>query len=454
MTVFLVPLITFLCLPQLYQLLPYSTHPGYDDTKLQRIAVLMDEIYGVLANSTFIPHNAIARGPHTVNTSAISCKPSASVLRLIELLPYVDISLVQEPDWIYGGWFMDYRNPAHLAELCDPLRGKSIGWTDYMEPNDVALTNWGTGGWNNDRTWVMIYNTEWDAIRIFDAELWVQRQGAKREFGGEMEDWWFDDNGQFEWDVVDSAPHVLRAIANKYRTLVWSPWGTSNREDGFGVPTETIKTLLQRNGWPHSFDHTQFNIDFLRTKHRSLGEGVEKQSDFLALQRTHEEARYTNDTGKCIHRQHYEPSNDPDYFEKCMTNKATERKWLDLALEQSRKEALAHCEATGCDPLPFADVFQRARDRIVMLEQEIEERDAELERRDAEALQGQLPEFGTEARDKIEMKNSALANGRWYLLEQIELLKEEMAKLERGETAERGRKWLFDYLRDLDEAWD
>lgn len=129
---FLVPLVTVLCLPQLYKFLPFTINPSYDDGKLQKIASLMDDIYVTLANLTFIPHNAITRGPHNINTSAIACKPSPSVLRLIELLPYVDISLIQEPDWIYGGYFMDYRNPEHLAELCDPLRGQSIGWTDYM----------------------------------------------------------------------------------------------------------------------------------------------------------------------------------------------------------------------------------------------------------------------------------------------------------------------------------
>lgn len=418
---------------------------------------MMGDIYGVLANSTFIPHNAITKGPHVINTTSIPCQPSASVLRLIELLPYVDISLVKEPDWIYGGHFMDYRNPKHLAELCDPLRGESIGWTDYMEQTDVALTNWGTGGWNNDRTWVMIYNTERDSIRIFDAELWVQRQSAERKFGEEMNKWWFEEHGQFEWDRTDGATHILRAIANSYRHLRWTPWGTSNREDGFGVPTETISTLLKRNGWPDVFDPAQFNSDFMRAQHRPP---VEKSDDvshertevpeFLALQRTLEEARYTNNTEKCVHGQHYHPSNDPDVLEKCMTNKATERKWLDLALEQSRIDALAYCEEVGSHLPPFEDVFQRTRKRIADFEQMIADRTAELERRDAEP-QDQLPDFGTEARDEIERQISQLANSRWYIAEHIETLEEEMAKLKRGETAERGRKWVFDYLRDHDE---
>ena len=97
----------------------------------------MNEINDILANSTFIPHGAIQRGPHHIDTSALTCKPNASVLRLMELLPYVDTSLVDEPDWIYGGHFIDYRNPDHLIDACDPLRGQSIEWTDYICPRQT-----------------------------------------------------------------------------------------------------------------------------------------------------------------------------------------------------------------------------------------------------------------------------------------------------------------------------
>ncbi|KAF2626313.1 hypothetical protein BU25DRAFT_93929 [Macroventuria anomochaeta] len=547
--VFLLPLITFLCLPQLYKLLPYGTDPSYDDTKLQRIASLMDDIYSILVNSTFIPHNAITRGPHLINTTAIPCKPSASVLRLMELLPYVDLSLVQEPDWIYGGHFMDYRNPEHLAGLCDPLRGQSIGWTDYMAPSDVALTNWGTGGWNNDRTWVMIYNTERDAIRIFDAEMWIEETQAQHEFGEEMEGWWFEDIGEWGmWSREDGAPHILRAIANNYRSLKWTPWRTSNREEGFGVPPQTIETLLQRNGWPNVFNSDHFNAEFIRAQHKPSGKGhaeaahrlidslagynrtivedditsyeadpgriyymqqrlhhhrealaksadMEEQQlhewriqrttwalkdlqadletaqaevatlcpdgacvkeedmilwEFVALQRTHEEARYTNSSKKCEHQLFYYPSNDPEWLEKCIKNKATKRTWLDMAFEQSQTEALAHCEETGCELVPFQDVFSRVRNKIAEIERIIVSDTAGLERMETE-YQHKIPEFGTKARNEFAMDDSALANGRWYLKDKIELLEDEMAKLERGEGSERERKWLFDYLRDDDE---
>ncbi|KAF3045915.1 hypothetical protein E8E12_006719 [Didymella heteroderae] len=544
-TVFLIPLITVLTLPNLYKFLPYVADPSYDEKRLQRIAGLMDEIYTTLADATFIPHNAITRGPHVINKTALPCTPSASVLRLMELLPYVDLSLVDEPDWIHGGHFMDYRNPEHIAELCDPCRGRSIDWTDYMSPSDIALTNWGTGGWNNDRTWVMIYDTARDAIRIYDAELWVTRWTAKREFGKEMESWWFEDNGELWWDRDGGASHILRAIANNYRSLEWIPWETSNRENGFGVPNETIKALLRRNGWPKAFDRDQFNADFIRGKHKPSGKGyaeaalreidsiagwnrsivedgwtdldvsrgdwwyaqdrldrhrqrfaeatdLEEQQvqewhiqhtiwhledlqgrldtaraevarlcpndvcvkeedlilwEFVALQRTYEEAQYSNISQLCEHRLYYNPSDDPAWLEKCVSNKKSEHLWLDLAYHQSEAEALAYCVMTRSELLPFKTVFDQARDKIAELEKMIVEDDAGLERLEV-AYKDKLPDLKEKARTYYAMDESALINRRWYIREEIETLEEEMAKLERGEGRERGRKWLFDYLRD------
>jgi uncharacterized protein (UPF0297 family) len=252
--------------------------PSYDEAKLQKVADLMTDIYTVLANSTFIPHNAITLGPHTINKTALPCKPHAAVLRLIKLLPYVDVSLVETDDWFDGGSFMDYRNPEHLAELCDPLRGQSFGWTDYMSPDDVALTNWGTGGWNNDRTFVMIYNTARNSIRAYDGEEWLERRRAKDLFSSEMNEWWFEEADEYgTWDRTDGAPLVLRAIVSNFRSLLWTPWAMSNKEDGFGVPfgvpTDHIKELLRQNGWPNTFNSTQFRADFTRAKHKPSGKG-------------------------------------------------------------------------------------------------------------------------------------------------------------------------------------
>lgn len=547
-TVFLIPLVTLLMVPVLYKFLPHITDPSYDETKLQRIASLMDEIYTILANATFIPHNAITRGPHAINQTASPCIPSASVLRLMEILPYVDLSLVDEPDWIHGGHFMDYRNMNHLAELCDPCRGQSIGWNDYMLPTDIALTNWGTGGWNNDRSWVMIYDTARDAIRIFDAEMWVTRWGAEREFGKEMNSWWFEDDGELWWDRDDGASHILRAIANNYKSSEWTPWATSNRENGFGVPTATIKNLLLRNGWLETFDRDQFKADFIRAKHKPSGKGyaeaalkeidsiagfnrsierdgwtdwdadvgewwyaqdrlkrhrqqlseateLEEQQvqewhiqhttwhlenlqnrlntareevarlcpndvcvkeedlilwEFVALQRTYEEAKYTNLSQVCEQKLHYTPSDDPGWLEKCVLAKQSEFSWLDLAYRQSEDEALAYCEKSGSQLLEFKTVFDRARDKIAEMEKMIVDDAAGLERLET-AYKDRLEDLRQRARTLYGADESALINRRWYIRDEIEMLEDEMAKLQRGEGRERGRKWLFDFLRDDEE---
>lgn len=547
-TVFLVPLITILFLPSLYKFLPSVIDPSYDDTRLQNVASLMDDIYTTLADATFIPHNAITRGPHVINKTALPCTPSAAVLRLMEHLPYVDLSLVNEPDWIYGGHFVDYRYPEHMADLCDPCRGRGFDWTDYMSPTDISLTNWGTGGWNGDRTWVLIYDTGRDAIRIYEGELWITREGAEQKFGKGMESWWFEDDGELWWDRDDGAVHVLRAIGNNFKTLEWTPWGTSNRENGFGVPPKTIKNILRHNGWPKAFNRDQFNADFIRNRHKPSGKGhagaalkkidsivgwnqtiVEdgwtgydeskgerwyaqdrlerhrqalvdttdleerqvqewhvqqdlwhledlqtsleaaraevgrlcpdgvcvKEKDlilweFVALQQTYEQASYTDSTKECEYQLYHNPSDDPYWLPKCISNKEMERSWLQLAHDQSHAEASAHCEATGCELLPFKTVFDRTKDKIADLEKLIIERRVALER-----LNNTYGDKVHSLKDKVRTlhgaSQSALENGRWYIEEEIRKLEEEVARLRRGEGRQRGRKWLFDYLKEDEE---
>ncbi|KZM28690.1 uncharacterized protein EKO05_0009911 [Ascochyta rabiei] len=546
-TVFALPLIILLCAPHLYELLLAGADPSYDEARLQNIANLMDNIYTTLANSTFIPHNAIRRGPHQINTTALRCKPHAAVLRLVNILPYVDTSLVQEPDWIYGGHFMDYRNPDQLAELCDPLRGQSIGWVDYLSPSDLALTNWGTGGWNNDRTWVMLYNTERDAIRIFDAEEWVGRHQAQEELGDAMNDWWFEDMGEYIWDRSDGASHILNAITSNYQSLKWTPWKTSNRENGFGVSPNTIKALLERNGWPDSFNPDQFRIDFIRAKHKPSGKGhaeavlkriddlagsnqavviegtstydspkgqihwtqqrlrrhhealsmtsdddecalhewriqriiwdIEDQQhelesarldvaklcpngicvqqedmilwELFALERTYEEARYTNYTQRCKHRLEVAPSKDAEWLEKCTANAASQNSRLTLAYEQSRAEALAHCNRTGCTTLQFPGIRERTNAQIEDLHLEISLAEARINKMHTEH-EHKLPANAVSASEEFWRDSALLANGNRYLEAKIEELEQELHRLESGEWGSRGKSWLFAHLRSLE----
>ena len=76
--------------------------------------------------------------------------------------------------------------------------------------------------------------------------------------------------------------------------------------------------------------------------------------------------------------------------------------------------------------------------------------DASLERLET-AYKGRLEHLKERAGTLYGADASALINRRWYIRDDIETLEDEMAKLQRGEERERGRKWLFDYLRDDEE---
>jgi hypothetical protein len=477
LTVFLLPFIVLVASPYLYKLLPAGTDPSYDEAKLHKIATSMENIYNVLANTTFIPHNAISRGPHQINKTAITCKPSASVLRLMELLPYVDVSLVDTEDWLFGGSFMDYRNPEHLAQFCDPLRGSSFGWNNYMSLDDIALTSWGTGGWNDDRTWVMIYNTEKNAIRIYEGETFVDLHQAQHEFGSEMENFWFQDIGEYGiWYRKDGAPKILQAITNNYLTLKWTPWTTSHRENDFGISQNRlnafgldeahIKDLMKRNGWPRTFDPVRLNADFIRAKHAPHGRTITEvihaniQSiidtkayieqrishhrsalsdatteeerwihrwriqrrewdledslvelpsteedmakvcpdgvcetepapilwEFWSLSRTYDAAVHTNSTEKCNQRyqwldekmQWIYENTESKRFKACLQNEAIKLSYIRQAFEDSKTDALRHCEPTGCNLLPVSDVFARAETLLSMDKRHITNSEARI----------------------------------------------------------------------------
>ncbi|KAF1363691.1 hypothetical protein EJ07DRAFT_173591 [Lizonia empirigonia] len=374
----------------------------------------MNDIYGTLANSTFIPHNAVQQGPHHISTTAPPCRPSAAVLRLVKLLPYVDSSLVHEPDWLYGRHFMDYRNPDHLAELCHPLRGQSIGWTDYMAPSDVALTNWGTGGWNNDRTWVLIYNTERDSIRIFNAEEWLHRESAQDEFGAEMNAWWFEDS-EWIWDRPDGAPLVLPAIANNYLSLKRTPWETSNREpshgladrhtvnkvDPFGLENDYLKQTLKRSGWPHTFDPVEFNAEVISAQHaprsQNMAEAIQARIDSIvsaknwALTHKLKAAELANHTETCDERFNYlehlnaRMGQEHNYhtdsrLEACVINEEIKFPYLRRASLDSETDALRHCEETGCQLLRAEDTWARARLRSAECERSVGEAKARIDK--------------------------------------------------------------------------
>jgi hypothetical protein len=310
--VFALPLAILLCSPALYNLLSPVGVLSDTESQLQEVASLLDDIYTTLANMSFIPDTAIRRGPHQINSTAIPCKRDPAALRLMEIMPYVDrIEVkeeddVQRTDWLFGGEFIDYRDPFHLIDGCSPIRTENTWWS--TKPTMVALTYWGSGGWNGDRTHVLLYDTRYNAIRVFDGEWWIHfreearpfpdyydgsirslfRHGVKgpkavnleREFVVSDQTFWFD------------APWLLRGILDAYRSLTWTPWETSNKEDGWGVDGTIIKELLRKNGWPENFDVDQFNANFIRAQHAPSDRGpataVYKKIEELDGDRAHD----------------------------------------------------------------------------------------------------------------------------------------------------------------------
>jgi hypothetical protein len=285
-----IPLFVLLCGPMLYNLLaPYPILPT-SEAQLQEVAALLDDIYTTLANMTFIPATAIKRGPHNINTTAIPCQRDSSVLRLMEIMPYVDRFEVKEhgevsrTDWLYGGEFIDYRLLEHLIEGCDPVRSENTWF--HTGPNMVALTSWGSGGWNGDATHVLVYDTARNAIGVWDGEDWIRLYD--QDDPGHA---YYDHTGVglfnhsitanlavgrdgWQWEIWFDAPTLLRRMLHAYQFIAWTPWETSNREDGWGVTDDVVKELLRKNGWPHIFEGDQFNADFIRAKHTPTGRGL------------------------------------------------------------------------------------------------------------------------------------------------------------------------------------
>lgn len=276
LTVFVLPLVALLALPKVYRLL--NGYSSYEDAQLHEIASLMDSIYTTMADMTFIPHDAIKRGPHYINVSSIPCTLDRSVIRLMEILPYVDSSLVQTPDWLYGSHFADYRRSDHLTiRACDPLEGNPIGWMDYMTPTTIGLTEWGTGGWNHDETFIMTYDTETHTIAPWHPEMDTGRESMEEMFGTTLEElprssWDNDYRSRY------AAERILEAIQRRYHTLSWNPWMTSRKEGGFGLDPHKITQLLRENGWPKTFNSTQFNTAFIRAKHKPSGLGFAEEA--------------------------------------------------------------------------------------------------------------------------------------------------------------------------------
>ncbi|KAF1943969.1 hypothetical protein EJ02DRAFT_432753 [Clathrospora elynae] len=527
--VFIVPLVALLYLPRLYSsLIPHSLYsPLYNDMQLQEIATLMDDLYTLLADMTFIPHTSIKRGPHQINATANTCKRDPAALRLMEILPYVDASQVQESDFLFGGSFMDYRRNDKLREGCDPFH-TSASW-DYMTPETVALTSWGTGGWNGDRTWVLMYDTGKHAMRVYEGELWIA-QTKKSQLTGEdisgvgifregiQAGRSILDRSHHAWAEWFDAPKLLTRLKEAYRTAAWSPWETSNRDHGWGVDRKHITSLLRKNGWPETFDPDQFNVDFIRAQNKPSGRGwaeavfktiedlegegqtdlgltidgqiawgkerlrqliphFEKatdpeerwllmwrvqrakrdvERDEAHLEAAKQEVQWLCPNGTCVEEEDmilwefravekeyakalvagtatskcqkqmdtlpaWAPS-DPDRFDNCVAQIEQQERWLLLAYEQTKAEALEHCAKTKKFLLPSDTLEDRAKVRIATLQLRNTRHKETIQELLAWGKDVDIPEYGIKVTREWE-----LANGPWFLENEIDKIEERLA---------------------------
>ncbi|KAF1847873.1 uncharacterized protein K460DRAFT_352940 [Cucurbitaria berberidis CBS 394.84] len=369
--VFSIPFIALLCIPHIYNILVTqgSSHP-YNEVQLQDIATLLDGIYTTLANMTFIPHTSIKRGPHEINMTAIRCKRDPTVLRLMEILPYVDSSQIQEPDWLFGGHFMDYRRQDHLEEGCDPLRASEY-W-DYMTPHTLALTNWGTGGWNGDRTWVLMYDTIRHAIKVYEGEKWIAQTtdlelndddvSGISIFGAGIEaDKSIWARNDYQWAEWFDASILLDRLKVAYQTAAWSPWETSHRETGWGVDSGAIINLLHKNGWPQSFNSDQFNVDFIRARNAPSrrGDAEDAFKRIEELQGTVQSDHSPMDPGQIVHTKarlaqlEDQVAKALDEDEKWLSKWRVQQKKWDLErdeadLEEAKQEVQRLCPGHVC----------------------------------------------------------------------------------------------------------
>ncbi|KAH7071103.1 hypothetical protein BKA63DRAFT_517337 [Paraphoma chrysanthemicola] len=312
---FAIPLILILTGPSLYNRLASPNSPRLvAESQLQEIAVLIDDIYSTFERMTYLPDAIIRRGPHHINTTGIPCKREPAVLRLMELMPYVEVlelpeSIEYRKDvWIHGAVFVDYRLGRQLEYSCDPIEA---GY--HARPTTLALSGWGN---NLDQTsFVMLYDTKYNSISVYTGDRYVSLHdtdipGAK-----------YDDHSgiglfnhsarsslaavsskqEIDWKTWLHAPTFLRRILQAYHSLNWTPWQTSNM-GGYGVSDDIIKSLLRRNGWPDSFDPDQFNADFIRAKHAPSQYGPAKSAHDIVeeLEPSDRESRYYGDTIKGI----------------------------------------------------------------------------------------------------------------------------------------------------------
>lgn len=262
-----------------------SAQSGPNETQIQEIASLMDNIYTTLADMTYIHYSSIKRGPHNIDFSAVnnitrvipgcrkldtngmrsdecilSIRRNPWMLRLLEVLPYVDPREIDDDFWLFGGRFLDYRDASVLRdENWDPLH---VGG-EYMSPGMIALTLWDPVGpgallYEAENNTIRMMNNKWNVVDLDLIPVSDTKDGRRALYNHKK----FAQLPSFE------APDFLREIWRRYCELEWIPWETSRSSYYYGVPPETMRDLLRKSGWPDDFDPDHFNVALIRYQYK------------------------------------------------------------------------------------------------------------------------------------------------------------------------------------------
>ncbi|KAJ5720195.1 hypothetical protein N7493_007073 [Penicillium malachiteum] len=204
-------------------------------SRLQRVADLMLDIYQELVRMRYLHPAGIQLGPHNMthlDEAYDELELDASVKYLYSILPYVDTFGSGQQSFSQLGEFADFRDIDQAEQGRNPFYGSlsDPNFEDeegpYMKPWVTPLTNLGNHGS------VMLYDTRRHVIWIIDQEGWETTDPALEDHPRKESE--SLNMNSFEHIMHRPAESVLRDIVQYYRSLEWIPGGGRKHRIGMG----------------------------------------------------------------------------------------------------------------------------------------------------------------------------------------------------------------------------
>lgn len=240
--------------------------------KLQIVADQLSQIYKTLARMRYLDAEWIIPGPHDISANFAAYRAHGledSIIYLYSVLPYIDREFSGQVDFYEGGEFIDFRDPACLAQSREPL------YTDdeereRMKPWMTPLSMGGNDGVaivysaKTNRIWMRTsaYPGSVDPVIMsgnYDcAESETSGSGTDDEDNDEE-----DEDNTYSEDDARAATVVLRDINRWFLELKALP-GCGEYSSPMWEKTVT-KPLYERFDWPsQNFDGDAFLVALLR----------------------------------------------------------------------------------------------------------------------------------------------------------------------------------------------